>query len=101
MTLVLSMMHRGHVPSMNRKADVKKDPRLEAGEGGIVLDKESSRVGEDQTRALGLDLLSPITTWWGEVSCCISSPGAERIGARALLASSRSSRSRTILVRVL
>ena len=57
MTLVLSMIHRGQVPSMNRKARIEKDPGLEAGEGRVILDKELPGVTEDQPRTLGLDLL--------------------------------------------
>ena len=65
----------GTCPLHEPEGGIEEDPRLEAGEGGVVLDEELPRVGEDQSRALGLDLLPPMTTWWGEVSCCISSPG--------------------------
>ena len=58
MTLVLSMMHSGHTPSMKRAACEQEVLGLEAREPRVVLDEDPPRVGQDQARALGLDGLA-------------------------------------------
>ena len=50
------------------------------------MDKEFSRTGKDKTRALGLDLPPPYDHLVGRGVVLRLVPGAELVGARALLA---------------
>ena len=85
MTLVLSMMQRGHVALHIPESGIEEDPRLEAGESGVVLDEEPLRVGEDQARALSLDQLVPYHYLMRRGIVLHLFAGTEGIGAGALM----------------